>query len=85
VRTTIPELTDHKVPALLKRDFTAAALNRRYVGDSTYFPLADGQNLYLATILDCYSRRLVGWAIADHLRTELVEDALTAAAATRGG
>ena len=36
-------------------------------------------------MIDCYSRRLVGWAIADHMRTELVEDALTAAAATRGG
>jgi len=85
VRTTIPEQTDQKVPDLLKRDFTAAAPNRRYVGDITYLPLADGQNLYLATVLDCYSRRLVGWAIADHMRTELVEDALTAAAATRGG
>ena len=46
--------------------------------------LGRSQNLYLATVIDCYSRRLVGWSIADHMRTELVEDALKAAAATRG-
>lgn len=87
VRTTIPEPADQKVPDLLKRDFTATAPNRRYVGDITYLPLSEaagGGNLYLATVIDCYSRRLVGWAIADHMRTELVEDALKAAAATRG-
>ncbi len=72
------------MPDLLKRDFTAPAPNRRYVGDITYLPLADGTNLYLATVIDCYSRRLAGWAIADHMRTSLVEDALKAAAATRG-
>ena len=84
VRTTIPEPSGHKVPDLLKRDFTAPAPNRRYVGDITYLQIADGTNLYLATVIDCYSRRLAGWAIADHMRTELVEDALKAAAATRG-
>jgi transposase InsO family protein len=84
VRTTIPEPADQKVPDLLKRDFTAEAPNRRYVGDITYLPLADGQNLYLATVIDCYSRRLAGWAIADHMRTELVEDALKNAKTTRG-
>ena len=40
--------------------------------------------LYLATVVDCFSRRLAGWSIADHMRTELVADALKAAAATRG-
>ncbi|QNF93835.1 IS3 family transposase [Janibacter sp. YB324] len=84
VRTTIPEPSGQKYPDLLNRDFTAPAPNRRYVGDITYLPLADGTNLYLATVIDCYSRRLAGWAIADHMRTELVEDALNAAAATRG-
>ena len=64
------------MPDLLERDFTAPAPNQRYVGDITYLPLADGSNLYLATVIDCYSRRLAGWAIADHMRTELVEDAL---------
>lgn len=84
VRTTVPEPSDQKVPDLLKRDFTADAPGLRYVGDITYLPLADGANLYLATVIDLYSRRLVGWAVADHMRTSLVEDALKAAAATRG-
>jgi transposase InsO family protein len=85
VRTTVPEPSGQKVPDLLKRDFTAEAPNQRYVGDITYLPLADGTNLYLATVIDCFSRRLAGWSIADHMRTSLVEDALKAAAATRGG
>ncbi len=84
VRTTIPQASDHKVPDLLKRDFTAKAPNRKYVGDITYLPLASGKNLYLATVIDCYSRRLVGWAIADHMRTDLITTALTDAQATRG-
>ena len=84
VRTTIPEPSGQKYPDLLKRDFTAEGINRRYVGDITYLPIADGSNLYLATVIDCYSRRLAGWAVANHMRTELVEDALKAAAATRG-
>lgn len=58
VRTTIPEPSGHKHPDLLKRHFTADTPNRRYVGDITYLPLADGTNLYLATVIDCYSRRL---------------------------
>jgi transposase InsO family protein len=84
VRTTIPEPSGQKVPDLLSRDFTAPALNCRYVGDITYLPIADGTNLYLATVIDCFSRRVAGWAVADHMRVELVQDALRAAAATRG-
>ncbi|MEU0478758.1 IS3 family transposase [Streptosporangium sp. NPDC006013] len=84
VRTTMPEPSHQKVPDLIKRDFTAAAPNQRYVGDITYLPIGDGQFLYLATVLDLHSRRLAGWSIADHMRTELVIDALRAAAATRG-
>ena len=84
VRTTVPEPADQKVPDLLNRDFTADAANQRYVGDITYLPLADGTNLYLATVIDCASRRLAGWAVADHMRTELVADALKAAHMTRG-
>jgi transposase InsO family protein len=78
VRTTVPEPADQKVPDLLHRDFTATAANQRYVGDITYLPLADRSNLYLATVIDCFSRRLVGWSVADHMRTSLVEDALKA-------
>ena len=84
VRTTVPEPSGQKVPDLLGRDFTAPAPNQRYVGDITYLPLADGSNLYLATVIDCCSRRVAGWAVADHMRTELVEDALKAAKTTRG-
>jgi transposase InsO family protein len=83
VRTTIPEPDDALVPDLLGRDFTAPAPNRRYVGDITYLPF-EGGHLYLATVIDCFSRRLVGWSIAEHMRTELVSDALRAALRERG-
>lgn len=83
-RTTITEPADPLSPDLLNRDFTATAPNTRYVGDITYLPCGDGEFLYLATVIDCFSRRLAGWSIADHMRTELVEDALGAAALTRG-
>jgi transposase InsO family protein len=85
VRTTVPEPSHQKVPDLLKRDFTASAPNQRYVGDITYLPVGDGEFLYLATVIDLCSRRLAGWSIAGHMRTELVIDALEAAARTRGG
>ena len=84
VRTTVADPANQKVPDLLKRDFTATQINTRYVGDITYLPLASGANLYLATVIDCCSRRVAGWAIAEHMRTELVADALNAAAALRG-
>jgi transposase InsO family protein len=84
VRTTVPEPSDAKAPDLLKRDFTAEQPNRKYVGDITYLPLADGRNLYLATVIDCCSRKLAGWAVADHMRTSLVTDALKAALIDRG-
>jgi transposase InsO family protein len=84
VRTTIPEPADQPVPDLLARNFTAQQPNTVYVGDITYLPCGDGQHLYLATVIDCFSRRLVGWSIADHMRTELVTDALAAAVRERG-
>ncbi len=68
----------------LGRDFTAPKPNTRYVGDITYLPVADGSFLYLATVIDLYSRRLTGWAIADHMRTDLVETALRRAHCIRG-
>lgn len=55
-----------------------------YVVDITYLPIADGTNMYLATVIDCYSRRLVGFAIADHMRTSLVQEALLMAKSQRG-
>jgi transposase InsO family protein len=84
VTTTVPDPANQKVPDLLKRDFTAEQPNIRYVGDITYLPLATGSNLYLATVIDCFSGRVAGWAIAERMRTELVEDALKAADALRG-
>jgi transposase InsO family protein len=84
VRTTIPEPAAAPVADLLQRDFTADRLNTKYVGDITYLPVGNGQFLYLATVLDLCSKRLAGWSIADHMRTELVTDALRAAAAARG-
>jgi transposase InsO family protein len=83
-RTTIADPAAAKAPDLIQRDFTAQAPNTRYVGDITYLPIADGTFCYLATVMDLYSRRLVGWAIADHMRSELVIGALTAAQRTRG-
>lgn len=85
VTTTIPEPADQKVPDLLERDFTAPAPNCIYVGDITYLPIEGGANLYLATVIDCYSRKLAGWAIADHMRTDLVADALRATHGDRNG
>jgi putative transposase len=67
----------HTVPAedLLRRDFGAPAPNRLWTADITYVNTEEGF-LYLAFVLDAYSRRLVGWAMESHLRTELVVDAL---------
>lgn len=65
------------VPAedLVRRDFAAAGPDRLWTADITYISTDEGF-LYLAFILDAYSRRLVGWAMESHLRTELVVDAL---------
>jgi len=85
VRTTVPDPAASVVPDLFGRDFTAPQPGRKYMGDITYLPLTGGEFLYLATVLDCFSRRVVGWSISDHMRTDLVADALRMAAATRGG
>lgn len=68
----------HKLPIapnLLKRQFHVAAPNRYWVGDITYIPTKKGW-LYLATVIDLYSRQVVGWSMANHMRAELVNDAL---------
>lgn len=84
VQTTIADPAAAKAPDLIGRDFTAEAVNQRYVGDITYIPVGERGFLYLATVIDLHSRRLAGWAIADHMRTDLVIDALAAAVRTRG-
>ncbi|MHA4818935.1 IS3 family transposase [Streptomyces aculeolatus] len=78
-RTTIPDPHAGRRPDLIVRDFTPAtsALNRRWCGDITYLPTEEGW-LYLATVIDIASRKVVGWATAGHLRTSLVTDALVA-------
>lgn len=69
------------MPDLVKRDFTADRPGVKFVGDITYIHTWQGF-IYLATVIDCYSKKVVGWSIADHMRTELVEEALKNAAAT---
>lgn len=69
------------MPDLVKRDFTADCPGVKFVGDITYIHTWQGF-VYLATVIDCYSKKVVGWSIADHMRTELVEDALNNATAT---
>ncbi|WP_276204804.1 IS3 family transposase [Streptomyces hirsutus] len=85
VRTTIPDPAASQVPDLFQRDFTATEPGRKYMGEITHLPLENGKFLYLATVLDCFSRRVAGWSIADHMRTSLVTDALRMAARTRAG
>ncbi|WP_327686599.1 IS3 family transposase [Streptomyces sp. NBC_00467] len=82
-RTTVPDPASAKAPDLVGRDFTERP-NTKYVGDITYLPIDGGKFCYLATVIDLASRRLVGWAIADHMRADLVTDALAAAIRTRG-
>ena len=84
VTTTVSDKTKTVFPDLVGRKFTAEKPNQVYVGDITYLPIADGSNMYLSTVIDCYSRRLVGFSIADHMRTSLVEDALLMAKGHRG-
>jgi transposase InsO family protein len=78
VRTTVADPTASPAPNIICRDFYPAAPNRLWVGDITYVPTDEGW-LYVATLLDAYSRRVVGWAMADHLRTDLALDALVLA------
>ncbi|MER6218885.1 IS3 family transposase [Streptomyces sp. NPDC048387] len=83
-RTTIPDPHAVTRPDLVLRDFQPdpAAVDTRWCGDITYIATDEGW-LYLATVIDIASRRVVGWATADHLRTELVADALASACRTR--
>jgi len=82
-RTTTPAETDaERMRDLVERRFVAGAPNRLWVADLTYLPTQAGY-CYLAFILDVFSRRIVGWQIAPHMRTELVLDALEMAAGLR--
>jgi putative transposase len=75
-RTTIPdEAALERARDLVQRDFTATRPNEKWVADITYLRTWTGF-VYLAFILDCYSRMIVGWQLATHVRAELVLDAL---------
>ena len=82
VRTTVADPAHTPAPNLVGRDFTAAGPDRLWLGDITYLRTHEGW-LYLAVLLDAHSRRVVGWAMAEHLRTELALDALVMAVQAR--
>ena len=82
VQTTRRDEAARPAPDLVERDFTADAPDRLWVADITYITTWAGF-LYLAVVLDAFSRRIVGWAMATHLRTSLVLDALDMALAQR--
>jgi len=78
VRTTIRDEDAEPFPDLVNRDFTATGPDRLWVADITELPTRSG-SCYLAAITDAWSRRVVGWSMATHMRTELVTAALDAA------
>jgi transposase InsO family protein len=77
--TTIPDAEAPATPDLVGRDFTADAPGVKLVGDITYIPTWQGF-VYLATVIDCHTKLVAGYAIADHMRASLVCDAITMAA-----
>jgi transposase InsO family protein len=83
-RTTFPGPDGYVIPDLVGRRFEAGQPDVAWVGDITYIPTGEGW-LYLASVLDFGSRWLLGYSMADHMRTELVLDALKMAIAARGG
>ncbi|MGI5215865.1 IS3 family transposase [Plantactinospora sp. CA-290183] len=83
-RTIIPDPAAPPAPDLIGRNFTATAPDQRWCGDITYLRVGGGW-LYLATVIDIATRRLIGWSINTHMRTSLIIDALDAAVAARGG
>ncbi len=84
IRTTFPGPDDYVIPDLVGRRFAPGAPDVAWCQDITYVPTGEGW-LYLASVLDLGSRRLLGYSMADHIRTELVLDALGMAVAARGG
>ena len=84
VRTTIVDRGATAADDRVKRDFNPTAPDTTWCGDITYLRTGEGW-LFLATVIDLFSRRVIGWTVADHMRTELVADALKMAVATRGG
>ncbi len=81
-RTTIPDPGAQRPADLVNRDFTAEAPDRLWVGDFTYLRCWEGR-AYFSFVIDVYSRKVVGWQFASHMRTDLVLDALRMALGTR--
>ena len=77
--TTVRGENEPDVPDLVRRDFSADRPGTKLVGDITYISTWQGW-LYLATVIDCFNKEVIGYALADHMRTELVTDALRMAA-----
>lgn len=82
ITTTRRDQDARPAPDLVDRNFVASAPNQLWVADITFVPTASGF-LYLAVVLDAWSRKVVGWAMANHLRAELVVDALEMAVGQR--
>ncbi len=82
VRTTRADPNATPAPDLVQRRFSAAELDELWIGDLTYIPTGEGW-LYLATVIDVCSRRLLGWSMSDHMYTDICTDALSAAALAR--
>jgi transposase InsO family protein len=84
VRTTVVDRAASAASDQLARDFNPGSPDFAWCGDITYLRTGEGW-LFLATVIDFFSRRVIGWSIATHMRTELVADALRMAVAARGG
>lgn len=82
-RTTNPDVLAQRRPDLVQRDFAAAGPNELWVADISYLRCWEGL-VFFAFVLDAFSRMIVGWQLAGHLRTDLVLDALKMALAQRG-
>jgi transposase InsO family protein len=84
VRTTIVDRGATAADDLVARNFNPAAPDVTWAGDITYIATVEGW-LFLSTVIDLFSRRVIGWGVAEHLRGPLVSAALEMAVATRGG
>ncbi len=74
-RTTTPDPSAHRRPDLIQRDFTAPGPDRLWVGDFTYLRSWEGASFF-SFVIDAFSRKVIGWQLASHMRTDLVLDAL---------
>ena len=81
-RTTKPDPLAHRRPDLVERDFSAEGPNRLWVADLSYLRCWEG-NLFFSFVIDAFSRKVIGWQLAPHMRTDLVLDALRMALAQR--